>query len=71
MASERELSERLEELADRLEYAAGDWDKTMDIAEEIRKLSTEKYAPGNSMSWKDVKPKKTVKKDKFGRELPF
>ncbi len=72
--NQRELSEKLDDLADRLEYAAGDWDKTMLLAEEVRKLSNENYAPGNSMTWDAVKPKKAKPQGGFiqrGKETPF
>lgn len=70
--NERELSIKLEELANKLEEVAGDWDKTMLVAEEVRKLSNENYAPGNSLSWGAVAPK-PVKKSytQGGKKSPF
>lgn len=71
--NERTLSERLESLAIQLEASEGDYDIVVDIAKELRKLSTETYAPGNSLSWRDVKPpkKNATRTDKFGRVQPF
>lgn len=65
--NQRDLSEQLEELARRLE----DGHDRNEIAKELRKLSVEKYAPGNSVSWKDLKSPKSTKIDKLGRKLPF
>ena len=67
--NERNLSEKLEELARRLE----DGHDRHEIAQELRKLSTEKYAPGNSASWKDIAPQKnkSYTDKKTGRKLPF
>lgn len=72
----RELSEKLDELATKLDKA-GDvgYRKIMnEVAEELRKLSNEKYAPGNSLSWSDVRPKSvnnTFTDTKTGKKLPF
>ena len=76
--NERSLSEKLEDLALRLEESyewreLNAWQEIEKIIVELRQLSKENYAPGNSMSWTDVKPK-TVKKtftDKSGKKLPF
>lgn len=75
--NQRELSEKLEFLAARLS-GAGDvgYRKIMDeVAEELRKLSNENYAPGNSLSWDAVKPKPVKKQGGFisnsGKRLPF
>lgn len=78
--NERFLSEKLDELASRLEVVAmyfpgydDNHEEVQNIAKELHKLSKETYAPGNSVSWTDVKPK-TMKKtytDKTGRKLPF
>lgn len=73
MANERELSEKLEDIARRLENCDNVY-QAYEIAEEIRALSTQAYAPGNSVSWKDIKPKstnKTYTDKKTGRKLPF
>lgn len=67
----RELSERLEQLADKLEDVAGDWDKTMLVAEEVRALSQETYAPGNSLSWQAVAPPKKKTHTQKGKRTPF
>lgn len=72
--NQRELSEKLEKLADKMEEVAGDWDKTMDLAEEVRKLSNENYAPGNSTTWEAIKPKTVKKQGGFiqsGKKTPF
>lgn len=71
----RELSEKLDSLATRL-TKAGDvgYRKIMEeVAEELRNLSNQSYAPGNGMSWNDVKPKSVNKTftDKSGKKLPF
>lgn len=70
--NQRELSERLEELANRIEELSGSYELS-DIAAELRKLSSENYVPGNSLSWKDVKPKtnSSYTDKKTGRNLPF
>lgn len=73
--NQRTLSERLEELATRLQtmIASDDEEHTIQtVIDELRKLSTENYVPGNSLSWKEIKPKanKTFT-DKSGRNLPF
>lgn len=73
----RELSERLEALAIKLEEIV-DSDSPQavwEVAQELRKLSTEKYTPG-STSWADLqqqlkKPTKKTYTDKQGRSLPF
>lgn len=77
--NQRELSEKLEELAVKLEGWGEDDDVPesviFGVAKELRKLSKENYAPGNGLSWEAVQPK-TVKKQggfisKTGRNLPF
>ena len=66
----RELSEKLDALATRLESEPDDF---MAIAAELRQLSNEKYAPGNSVTWAEIKPKSTNKTytDKSGKKSPF
>lgn len=79
--NERTLSEKLEILAAQLDDLSFDGDQDYlkhdvgRIAAELRKLSNESYAPGNSLSWAEVKPK-SVKKpggfvSKTGKRLPF
>ncbi len=75
--NQRALSEKLEELAIILE-SLGDVDGITDtcynVAQELRKLSNENYAPGNGVSWADIKPKtvnKTFTDKKSGKKLPF
>ena len=78
--NERSLSEKLDALALRLEtviqYFSG-WDdyhdEAEDIVKELRQLSKETYAPGNTVSWADLKPKAANKTytNKSGRKLPF
>lgn len=68
--NERELSVKLEELAQRLE----DGHDRQEIIVELRKLSNENYAPGNSLSWDAVKPKKVKPQGGFiqrGKRTPF
>lgn len=70
MANERDLSEKLAALADALE----DGHDRHEIVKELRKLSNEKYAPGNSQTWAEIKPKSSKTKtytNKSGRNLPF
>lgn len=80
--NERELSVKLEELANELDELSFDGDQDFikhdvwRIAAELRKLSNANYAPGNSLSWDAVKPKPVVKKkggfvSKAGKRLPF
>lgn len=78
--NERELSVKLEELAVRLDEISdsddADWFRTVrQVATELRKLSNENYAPGNSLTWDAVKPKKAKPQggyiSKSGRQLPF
>lgn len=77
MSNERDLSEKLADIADRLEKVnlslEGNEVAIASIAAEIRTLSNEKYAPGNSQTWKDIKPKSSKKTytDKSGRITPF
>jgi hypothetical protein len=76
------LSEKLEELADKLDNLHYDEDQDdlkhdiWSIATELRKLSNENYAPGNSLSWDAIKPKPVSKRQggfisRTGRKLPF
>lgn len=72
--NQRDLSEKLDALAAKLEaerYQRSD--TVQEVIDELRKLSTENYAPGNSVSWADLKPKSVNKKftDKTGKRLPF
>lgn len=76
--NQRDLSEKLDKLATKLEelrYDSEDLETDLQkVADQLRKLSTENYAPGNSVSWADLKPKSVNKKftDKTtGKELPF
>lgn len=73
MANERELSEKLAEIASVLENLTGDNEAVCyDLAQQLKKLSNEKYAPGNSVAWKDVKPKSSKKSySQSGRQMPF
>lgn len=77
--NERELSAKLERLAISLEAICSsdnqDHQVVWNVAQELRELSNENYAPGNSLSWDAVKPK-TVKrqggfKSKSGKTMPF
>lgn len=75
--NQRELSEKLEELAKML-YSVGDigYRQVMDeVAEELRKLSNENYVPGNSTTWEAIKPKPVKPQGGFisksGKRLPF
>lgn len=78
MTTERDLSERLDELATLLESIVdSDSPQTVwEVAQELRKLSNEKYTPG-SVSWADVKKQvnltstKKVYRDASNREMPF
>lgn len=66
--NERELSQRLDELATMLEEG---YDRD-DIIAKLRKLSNESYAPGNSTTWEAIKPKKQGGFiSKTGKNLPF
>jgi len=72
--NQRELSQKLEELASLLEVDSHP--STIEkIVGELRKLSNENYAPGNSLSWDAVKPKQVKKQGGFisrtGKNLPF
>lgn len=72
----RNLSEQLDDLATRLEKAfdLDDPNVILEIAKELRRLSNEKYAPGNSATWEEIKPKNTKKtfiSKKTGKKLPF
>lgn len=69
----RELSEKLDVLAFELEDPDVSRETLDYIAKELRQLSNEKYAPGNGLSWSDVKPKPVNKTftDPSGRKLPF
>jgi hypothetical protein len=72
--NQRDLSEKLDELAMTLRTCCGNDEIIQDVADELRKLSKENYAPGNSVSWSDLKPKTVNKKftdPKTGRKLPF
>lgn len=73
--NERKLSEKLEELADRIhEYSEGHVEELLEIESELRKLSNENYAPGNSLSWDAVKPKPKKQGgfiSKSGKRTPF
>lgn len=71
--NQRDLSEKLDELATRLVDANEDRLAILRIAEELRKLSNENYAPGNGTTWDAITPKNTKKifKDKLGRTQPF
>lgn len=70
--NERSLSEKLEDIANRLKNCDNVY-QAYEIADEIAALSLETYAPGNSLSWRDVKPpkKNATRTDKFGRVQPF
>lgn len=78
--TERELSEKLDTLATRLEELrynfSGDLEKKAElqaIVVELRTLSNQKYTPGNT-SWSDLKQAAKPKKnytDNRGRDLPF
>lgn len=81
--NQRDLSEKLDELAQKLERLedhirydlAEDIGSVETIAQELRKLSKENYVPGNSLSWDAVKPNKPTKKTGFvskgGKRMPF
>lgn len=71
----RELSEKLEELATRLVDSNDDRLIILQIVEELRALSNQTYAPGNSTTWDAIKPKPTKPTGGFvsksGQNLPF
>lgn len=78
--NEREFSQKLEDLANKLDEISdsdeANWFREVrTVAQELRKLSNEKYAPGNSLSWDAVKPKKAKPQGGFisktGKRLPF
>lgn len=79
--NQRELSSKLEELASALDGAvesdSSDWFRTVrEVSVELRKLSNENYAPGNSTTWEAIKPKPTIKKSggfisNTGKKFPF
>lgn len=77
--NQRDLSEKLDELAGRLDEAVEcddpNWFRQVrEVAAELRKLSNENYAPGNSMTWDEVKPKKAKPQGGFiqgGKRTPF
>lgn len=75
--TERELSEKLSELAGRIESnlenlegrpPAAIWEHLLNVAKELRSLSNEKYTPG-SVTWDDVK--KTTLNQPNTRRFPF
>lgn len=72
--NQRDLSEKLEKLADLLEIDNHP-SSIEKVIKELRKLSNENYAPGNSLSWDAVKPKQVKKQGGFisktGKNLPF
>jgi len=69
--TERELSQKLEEIAGRIEEVIG-WDGTLfasqealfEISKELRCLSNQKYTAG-SLSWDDLKTNAKPTKKKF------
>ncbi len=72
--NDRDLSEKLDAIASKLEVLSTDHIELIPIIKELRELSNEKYAPGNSLTWTDVNPKavKKVYMDKTtGKKLPF
>lgn len=73
--NQRDLSEKLEELALLLEADHGIEGTIKTVVTELRKLSNENYAPGNGLSWGDVKPKPVKKQGGFtsksGKTMPF
>lgn len=72
--NQRDLSEKLEELANLLEADHGVEGTIEDVVKELRKLSNENYAPGNSMTWNEIKPKKAKPQGGFiqgGKRTPF
>lgn len=69
--NQRELSEKLEALAVQLENLDNVY-QAQEVADELRKLSNENYAPGNGLSWGAVAPKSTKKGFyQSGKKSPF
>lgn len=67
--TERELSQKLEELAGKIEEVADsddpNWFRELrEIAKELRRLSNQKYVPG-SVSWDDIKTTAKSTKNRF------
>ncbi len=76
--NQRDLSEKLERLAISLEMICSsdsqDHQVVWNIAQELRELSNENYAPGNSVTWDEIKPKKAKPQGGFiqgGKRTPF
>lgn len=72
--TERELSQKLEELAGKIEeYLTNPnglppptiWSHLFDVAKELKSLSNQKYSPGNSMDWSDLKNQAKPTKNRF------
>jgi hypothetical protein len=74
--NQRDLSEKLEELANILENESDEVTQIiLYVATELRKLSNENYAPGNSLGWEAIQPKPAKKQGGFisksGKKSPF
>lgn len=78
--NQRELSEKLEDLANKLDEVSdsdsADWFRVVrSVSQELRKLSNENYAPGNSTTWDAIRPKAAKPQGGFvsktGKKLPF
>lgn len=75
----RELSEKLDELATKLEEWFNDDEipegVVREVMRELRKLSTQNYTPGNGTTWEALKTKVTKPPgghvSKTGKKLPF
>lgn len=81
--SNRELSEKLSQLAEKIESAIEseppNYLPLKEVANELRKLSNEKYEPNNAWAglkeatetWQKTAPKKKKFTDRSGKEMPF
>ena len=74
--TDRELSERLSALAGKIEEIVnelGEAPGLLEVIDELRKLSNEKYTPGHT-SWADLKKKVQSTKRTYRqgeKEMPF
>lgn len=76
--NQRELSEKLDALATKLENWFADDEVPegiiYEVMQELRTLSNQEYAPGNNTTWEAIKPKPAAKKTSFhqtGKRMPF
>lgn len=68
--NQRELSQKLEELARRLEEISNDYG-VLEVANELIHLSNQNYVPGSGVTWDAVKPKKQGGYTQGGKRTPF